>query len=204
MSWWNFSAAAAATAHEPDEHAHPVECAGVMDPVLALLARLARTEAAVTLISLSNSASTIAEFVRVQGSRVTLRIRDPEVSTMRVFGPLSCALLVFVDGKNANIVMGSVIREPTKVNGCWLVLLEMGQKLLPCPQVRNTIEKLKHHRRANIELGGTRKKETISLNEEKVYSINIFVICNKILIIYISTIFNFSSIINIISTNRKI
>ena len=49
---------------------------------------------------------------------------------MRVFGPLSCALLVFVDGKNANIVMGSVIREPTKVNGCWLVLLEMGQKLL--------------------------------------------------------------------------
>lgn len=130
MPWWKFSTALADPVHEPDEAELPVPEDALMDTVLAFVSRLARTESLVTLVSLSNSASTLAEFVRAQGSRVTLRIRDPEVHTMKVFGPLSCALLVAVDGKNANIVMGRVIREPTLVNGRWLVLLEMGDQLL--------------------------------------------------------------------------
>jgi hypothetical protein len=130
MSWWNFAAAAEDTRGEPEEVEPTGEIDALMDPVLALLARLARSESSATLISLSNPASVVVEFVRAQGNRVTLRVADPTVRTMQVFGPLSCALLVYVNGKNANIVMGSVIREPTMVNGQWLVLLEMGEKLL--------------------------------------------------------------------------
>ena len=130
MPWWKFATAVAGPVHEPDQAEPLADANAMLDPVRAFVSRLARTESLVTLVSLSNSASTIAEFVRAQGSRVTLCIQDPEVQTMKVFGPLSCALLVAVDGKNANIVMGRVIREPTLVNGRWLVLLEMGDQLL--------------------------------------------------------------------------
>ena len=130
MPWWNLTAAAAEIRDEPEEDEPFAERDALIDPVLALLARLGRAESSASLIALSNPASVVVEFVRTQGNRVTLRVTEPDVDTMRVFGPLSCALLVSVNGKNANIVMGSVIREPTMVNGEWLLLLEMGDKLL--------------------------------------------------------------------------
>jgi len=130
MPWWKFSAAAAAEAGAQEAAAPVVDVDRLTDPVMALLARLARTEATATMISLSNPASTLVEFVRTQGNRLTLRVMHADPDIMSVFGPLSCVLLVHVTGKHADIVVGSVIREPTLVNGRHLVLVEAGQKLL--------------------------------------------------------------------------
>jgi hypothetical protein len=134
MAWWKFAAGAPEEGNAADESPtsldHLMERDRLTDPVMALLASLTRTEASANMISLSNPGSVLVDFVRTQGNRLTLRVRDPEPATMQIFGPLSCVLLVHVTGKHADIVVGSVIREPTLVNGRWLVLLEAGQKLL--------------------------------------------------------------------------
>lgn len=129
MPWWKFSATAEERTAAPEDV--PVaDVERLTDPVMALLARLARTEATATMISLSNPASFVVEFVRTQGNRLTLRVMHPDPEVLKVFGPLSCVMLVHVTGKHADIVVGSIIREPTLVNGRHLVLVEAGQKLL--------------------------------------------------------------------------
>lgn len=130
MAWWKFSTAAPAAGSPADAGAEAANVERITDPVLALLARLARTEADATMVSLSNPASSRVTFVRTQGNRVTLALSDASLETMRVFGALSCVMLVHVTGKHADIVVGSVIREPTLVRGRYMVLVETGQKML--------------------------------------------------------------------------
>lgn len=127
MPWWKFSNGGP----EADASIVP-DTTGerLTDPMRALLSRLARTEVTASMMSLSNPASTTVQFVRAQGSLVTLQVQDPKLDAMRVFGPLSCVLLVHVTGKHADIVVGSVIREPTMYNGRWLMLVEAGEQLL--------------------------------------------------------------------------
>jgi len=127
MPWWKFSSATADT--DPADVVDPTG-ERLADPAMALLARLARTKATATMISLSNPASLTATFVRTQGNRITLQVNSPSLTQLRVFGPLSCVMLAHVTGKHADIVVGTIIREPTMHNGRWLVLLEAGQQLL--------------------------------------------------------------------------
>jgi len=128
MPWWNFPDPDPEALEADDALGFEDDVDRVTDSVLALLARLARTEATVTMVSMSNPASMPVQFVRTQGNRLTLRLLDPSPQTLPVFGPLSCVLLIHVTGSHAELVVGSVIREPTEFRGQLLMMVEAGRQ----------------------------------------------------------------------------
>lgn len=130
MNWWEFSDTAASDAEPANASFPDTDTERLTDGVLALLAKLGRSEAVATMMSMSNPASTQVTFARTQGNRLTLWLHHPSPRSISVFGTLSCVLLTHVNGKHANIIVGSIIREPTLVNGRYMVLVEAGRKLL--------------------------------------------------------------------------
>jgi len=130
MNWWDFSDTADSDAESVASRLQDTDTERLTDGVLALLSRLGRSEAVATMMSMSNPASMQVSFVRTQGNRLTLWLHNPSPRSISFFGTLSCVLLTHVNGKHANIIVGSIIREPTLVNGRYLVLVEAGRKLL--------------------------------------------------------------------------